>query len=56
MPYDDLGSRRKRGSPSKAKAAEMLHNPPRGKKLTDKQRGYFGAIASGSKRKRRKRG
>lgn len=32
---------------SKAKASEMLHNPPHGKPLTDKQRKYFGAIASG---------
>jgi len=28
------------------KAAEMLHNPPHGKPLTDKQRKYFGAISN----------
>lgn len=32
---------------SQAKAEEMLHNPPHGKPLSDKQRKYFGAIASG---------
>jgi hypothetical protein len=34
------------GHPSKAKAREMLHNPPHGKKLTDKQRKYFGWLAN----------
>jgi hypothetical protein len=29
-----------------AKAREMLHNPPGGKKLTEKQRKYFGWVAS----------
>ena len=28
------------------KASEMLHNPPHGKPLTDKQRKYFGAISN----------
>ena len=32
---------------SAGKAMEMLHNPPGGKALTKKQRGYFGAVASG---------
>lgn len=32
--------------PSKSKAREMLHNPPNGKKLSDKQRKYFGWLAS----------
>jgi hypothetical protein len=30
-----------------AKAKEMLHNPPHGKPLTEKQRKFFGAVASG---------
>ena len=37
---------------SPMKAAEMLHNPPGGRPLTDKQRGLFGAIASGKSRKK----
>lgn len=32
---------------AKWKAEEMLHNPPHGKKLTDKQRKYFAAVAYG---------
>lgn len=32
---------------SKSKAEEMLHNPPHGKALTDKQRKYFAAVAYG---------
>jgi len=39
--------------PSRAKAREMLHNPPGGKKLTKKQRGFFGAVASGKSKKRK---
>lgn len=35
------------GNISSVKAREMLHNPPHGKDLTEKQRKYFGAIASG---------
>jgi hypothetical protein len=35
------------GELSDAKAREMLHNPPHGKNLTEKQRRYFGAVASG---------
>jgi hypothetical protein len=35
------------GNISPTKAREMLHNPPHGKDLTEKQRRYFGAIASG---------
>ena len=31
------------------KAREMLHNPPHGKALTEKQRGLFGAVASGKR-------
>ena len=34
---------------TRAKAKEMLHNPPGGKKLTEKQRKYFGHVASGGK-------
>lgn len=30
-----------------SKAKEMLHNPPQGKPLTEKQRKFFGAVASG---------
>lgn len=63
MAYNDsMGSRRlrgaparpseRRGAPSPAKAAEMLHNPPGGKPLTRKQRGLFGAIAGKARRKR----
>lgn len=38
--------------PSKAKAREMLrHGKVHGKKLTKKQRGLFGAIARGKRRK-----
>ena len=37
---------------SPMKAAEMLDNPPGGRPLTDKQRGLFGAIASGKSRKK----
>ena len=33
---------------TQAKAEEMLHNPPHGKPLTDKQRRFFGAIAGGA--------
>jgi len=36
----------KKSKLSKAKASEMLHNPPHGKPLTSKQRKYFAAIAS----------
>jgi len=32
--------------PSAAKAREMLHNPPHGRPLTDKQRRYFGYLAN----------
>lgn len=32
-----------------AKAREMLHNPPGGNPLTEKQRGLFGLIASGTR-------
>jgi len=35
------------GNISPTKAREMLHNPPHGKPLSEKQRKYFGAIASG---------
>jgi hypothetical protein len=38
---------RKRPKIGKAKAREMLRNPPHGRPLTEKQRGLFGAIASG---------
>src|SRR5687767_14947404 len=37
---------RKKTNITKEKAREMLHNPPHGKKLTEKQRKFFGAIAS----------
>lgn len=38
---------------TKSKAQKILHDKQvRGKKLTKKQRGYFGAVASGSARKR----
>lgn len=64
MAYNDsMGSRRlravpirqKRGAaagPSPEKAREMLHNPPGGRPLTRKQRGLFGALASGQRRRR----
>lgn len=58
--HEALSGRRRRGAPSKAKAREMLHNPPHGKPLSDAQRGYFGAVASGASpkaaHKKRKRG
>lgn len=58
--HESLSGRRKRGAPTKAKATEMLHNPPGGKSLSDAQRGYFGAVASGASpkkaHKKRKRG
>jgi hypothetical protein len=38
---------RKRPRISKAKAREMLRNPPHGRPLTKPQRGLFGVIASG---------
>lgn len=34
------------GEPSPTKALEMLHNPPHGKPLTDKQRKYFGYLSN----------
>lgn len=34
------------GQPSPAKALEMLHNPPHGKPLSNKQRKYFGYLSS----------
>ena len=41
---------------TKRKARKMLHEGMvRGHKLTKKQRGLFGAIASGKRRKRKKR-
>ena len=43
---------RRRISP--AKAAEMLHNPPGGRALSKKQRGLFGAIASGARKHARR--
>lgn len=58
---DSVAGRRKRGvSFGPAKAKEMLHNPPHGQALTDKQRGLFGLVAGGGtptrmKSKRRKR-
>lgn len=56
MSKEDIGSRRKRGAPSKAKAREMLHDGTvHGHEITDKQRGFFGAVASGKSR-RKKRG
>lgn len=43
---------RKRAKVSKAKAREILHHGSvHGRKLTKKQRGMFGAIASGKRRK-----
>lgn len=39
--------RKKKKHPSAAKAAEMLENPPRGKKLTGKQEKYFRALEHG---------
>ena len=43
-----------RKSPSKAKARKILHDGSvRGKRLSKKQRGLFGAIASGKARKKR---
>lgn len=37
---------KKKHTPSKEKAREMLHNPPHGKKLTEKQRKFFGYLAN----------
>ena len=56
MPHDDMSYRRKRG-PSKAKAREILHHGEvRGHPLTEAQRGFMGARASGEPvRPRRKR-
>lgn len=39
-------SRISKHPPSKAKAREMLHNPPHGHALTEKQRKYFGYLAN----------
>jgi len=36
----------KKSKPSPAKAKEMLHNPPHGKPLSDKQRKYFGYLSN----------
>ena len=51
-----LGRRVVRHSParlSKRKAREMLHHGEvHGESLTKKQRGYFGAVASGTARKK----
>lgn len=45
---------RKSGSPSSAKAREILHHGTvRGKPLTEKQRGFMGARASGQPRKKK---
>jgi len=42
---------------TKKKAKKILkHGKIRGKKLTKKQRGFFGARAGGKRKKRRKRG
>jgi hypothetical protein len=43
---------RRRISPGKAR--EMLHNPPGGRALSKKQRGLFGAIASGMRKHARR--
>lgn len=39
-------AKKKKTNLTKEKAREMLHNPPHGKPLTEKQRKYFGAVAS----------
>jgi hypothetical protein len=39
----------RRTPPSPTKAQEMLHNPPHGQPLSDKQRKFFGLLASGKK-------
>ena len=45
---DNLSGRRKRGSVSQSKAKEIMRDgTAQGHPLTDKQRGYFGMIASG---------
>lgn len=45
---EHMGSRRKRGLPSKAKAKEMMrHGEVRGKPLTGLQKGFMGLIAGG---------
>jgi hypothetical protein len=44
--YGDIRTFKKGGQPSPEKAREMLHNPPHGKKLTEKQRKYFGWLAN----------
>lgn len=44
----------KKKTPSKEKAKEILRdNSAHGKKLTKKQKGYFGVIASGKKPKKK---
>ena len=45
--YGSQASFENGGNISPTKAREMLHNPPHGKPLSEKQRKYFGAIASG---------
>jgi hypothetical protein len=39
-------SRISKHPPSRTKAREMLHNPPHGRALTEKQRKYFGYLAN----------
>lgn len=53
---DALETRRKRGSPSRAKAREILsHGTVHGKPLTEAQRGFMGARASGAPMRRRRK-
>ena len=57
MPSHTLSERRKRGMPSKAKAMEILsHGEVKGHALTEAQRGFMGARASGEPVRRRRRG
>ena len=56
MPHDDMMYRRKKVSPSKAKAREILHHGEvMGHPLTEKQMGFMGARAGGAATKRRRR-
>lgn len=47
---------KKRGRPSKSKAKKILkHGSVRGKKLTAKAKRFFGWVAGGAKRKKKKK-
>lgn len=56
MSNDSMEGRRKRGAPvSQSKAKMMMHEGViKGHPMTEKQRGMFGAIAGGKRRKRKR--